>query len=70
MNLGSKTPWVVTGAAIYARKKKEKKLKLFSMTHVREEDKNMVMMSMKPYTEIVKYMSTWSGFLALGWGLF
>lgn len=40
------------------------------MTHVREEDKNMVMMSMKPYTEIVKYMSTWSGFLALGWGLF
>lgn len=32
------------------------------------KDEDMVMMSMKPFTEIVKYMSTWSGVLALGWG--
>lgn len=34
------------------------------------KDEDMVMMSMKPFTEIVKYMSTWSGVLALGWGQF
>lgn len=50
------------------RKKNKTKIVLY-LTHVSEEDEDMVMMSMKPYTEIVKYNSTWSGFLALGWGL-
>lgn len=50
---------------------KKPKLKFFSIyTHVSGNDEDMVMMSMKPFTEIVKYMSTWSGVLALGWGQF
>lgn len=50
---------------------KTPKLKIFSIyTHVSGKDEDMVMMSMKPFTEIVKYMSTWSGVLALGWGQF
>lgn len=50
---------------------KNPKLKFFSIyTHVSGKDEDMVMMSMKPFTEIVKYMSTWSGVLALWWGQF
>lgn len=51
------------------KRKKKPKLKFFSIyTHVSRKDEDMIIMSMKPFTEIVKYMSTWSGVLALGWG--
>lgn len=39
---------------------------LYSYIYLRKKTKYMVMMSVKPYTEIVKFVTPWSGVWALG----